>query len=121
MAKLEKIKAGDVLYDVHTERAGNTKIRVEGTWEVAVISVHPEGTEERAYPHAVCRWNGNRARVYTQYDLAKLRVTPKEWVREWGGQRCYVCGAKRTDGHRDTCTHPRAVSARKRAAKDGAQ
>lgn len=68
MATLEKIKVGDVLYDVHRTRAGNTTMTVQGIWEVYVKEVHiDEG-------YALCSWNGNPATKYFGHGLSKLRT-----------------------------------------------
>lgn len=71
--KFEKIKAGDRLYDVHSERAGNTTIRRQGVWDVRVISVNPEKRT------AVVSWNGNPPQTYYERQLTKLRASePKK-------------------------------------------
>ena len=43
MIKIQSLKPGDVLYDVHSERAGNTTMRREGVWECYVRAVDPNG------------------------------------------------------------------------------
>lgn len=68
MATLSKLRPGDILYDVHSERAGNTTMRRQGEWTVRVIEVHDD--------HAMCSWNGNPATKYRERDLKKLRVKP---------------------------------------------
>jgi hypothetical protein len=71
----DKVKAGDVLYDVHRTKMGNTRMRAERCWPVQVVSIdHERGT-------AVCSWNGNPARQYTRRQIARLRRTPKETAR----------------------------------------
>lgn len=65
--KYEKIKAGDVLYDVHSYRMGNTTIRSMGVWQVKVITLHPEDRT------ATVSWNGNRPERYYASDLKRLR------------------------------------------------
>jgi hypothetical protein len=43
MIKIESLKAGDVLYDVHSERAGNTTMRVERCRQAATQARRPVG------------------------------------------------------------------------------
>jgi hypothetical protein len=66
VASLKKIKAGDILYDVHTYRMGNTLLRSTGIWYVRVISVDQDG--------ALVSWNGNREEHYSEEKLRKLRT-----------------------------------------------
>ena len=111
-----ELKVGDVLYDVHTERAGNTTIRVECCWRATVREV---GEDDRGV-FAMISWNGNAPRKKYSTDYKRW---PKEWIRGReatfgrGGRRCEICGAQEQDGHRDTCEHPRAVKARAKATK----
>jgi hypothetical protein len=71
--KFEKIEPGMVLYDVHSENAGNTTMRRLGKWEVRIISVDKEKRT------AMASWNGNRAELWHASRLEKLRakITPK--------------------------------------------
>lgn len=116
------LRVGDVLYDVHMERAGNTTMRQEGVWTAIVREV---GITDYGVPYAMISWNGNppkmhlRTTIYTRW--------PKEWIRcgIWdrrGGRYCGVCyGRENEGGHLESCEHPRAVAARKRAAKEHRQ
>lgn len=66
MATLSKLTPGQILYDVHSERMGNTTIRRQGVWKVRVIEVYED--------HAVVSWNGNPPRKYRERDIKPLRV-----------------------------------------------
>lgn len=79
MATLSKLKPGDVLYDVHSRRAGNTTTRVQSEWQVRVIEVHDD--------YALCSWNGNPPDKYSDAELRRFRVTP----------------AKKLNGHVRSC------------------
>jgi hypothetical protein len=68
MPKLETLKAGDVLYDVHSERAGNTMLRRTGVWTVRILEVDLE--KDGAY----VSWNGNRRSFYPRFRVEKLRA-----------------------------------------------
>lgn len=67
MASFDRIKPGDVLYDVHREKMGNTTMSRLGCWEVRVISVDQEKRT------AECSWNGNRPRTYYEANINRLR------------------------------------------------
>ena len=69
MPKFETIKVGDLLWDYHSESAGNTTMRRWGNWPVEIISID---TEKRT---AVVIWNGNREKTYSEYQLRRLRRT----------------------------------------------
>jgi len=68
--KYETIKAGDVLWDVHKYRMGNTTMRAWGSWEVKVEKLTPYG--------AICSWNGNASEQWSKRRLAKLRRSPRK-------------------------------------------
>lgn len=73
--KFEKIKPGDVLWDYHSERAGNTTMRRWGNWPVHIIEIHADTQT------AIVSWNGNRPQKWFRRQLEKLRrakgkVTP---------------------------------------------
>ena len=112
MIKIESLKAGDVLYDVHSERAGNTTMRQEGCWECYVRAVDSEGK------WVEISWNGNPARRFAAVPKGYKRA-PKEWIRSQrsGQRRCHICCQTEDKGHSSDCEHPRAVAARKKAAK----
>lgn len=97
MAKFELIKAGDVLYDVHSERMGNTTMRRQGVWEVYVKEVH-DG-------YAIVSWNGNPPQRYNRSQIDKLRKNePKKLNGHVKGCRGY--GDGRMWGKTCTCVKP---------------
>ena len=112
MIKIESLKAGDVLYDVHSVRAGNTTMRREGCWECYVRAVDSDGK------WVEISWNGNPARRFAAVPKGYKRA-PKEWVRSelFGARSCYFCSNWKPEGHTADCEHPRAVAARKKADK----
>lgn len=80
MARLEKIKPGDVLYDVHSYRMGNTTLRSLGLWKVQVIEVHET--------YALCSWNGNTPTKFYHCQLSKLKTKKPILVSDaFGRQR----------------------------------
>lgn len=112
--KLEKLQVGRSYYSVERRRMGNTTMSCDSLFSVRIVAVHGDGAD--------VSWNGNRVQHWPVRSLAKLREHPPEWIRNpFDGTRCHVCRARKSDGHTDTCEHPRAVSARKRAAKAAAQ
>jgi len=65
--KFEKIKAGDVLWDYHSVRAGNTTMRRWGNWRVRIIEI------DHAAGFAIVSWNGNQPQKWFRRQLEKLR------------------------------------------------
>ncbi len=56
MIKIENIKPGQVVWDCHRYKAGNTTARTWGNWSVHVIEVHDR--------FVVAKWNGNPPEKY---------------------------------------------------------
>ena len=67
--KFERIKPGMVLYDLHKERAGNTRLRRWGLWPVYIVSVDTEKRTARV--HWNVKWNPEQ--TYTERQLKRLR------------------------------------------------
>lgn len=61
--KISDLKPGQILFDVHSHRMGNTTMRTLGVWRVLVKEVDPEGRSFKA------SWNGNPAET-------KYRIPP---------------------------------------------
>lgn len=112
---IKDLKAGDILYDVHRHKAGNTTMSVEGCWEVSVREV---GVDEHGRHWALLAWNGNPPR-YKTYDSTSYKRAPKEWIKSdlFGPRTCHMCSASQYAGHRDDCDHPAAVRRREAEAK----
>ena len=112
MIKIESLKVGDVLYDTHSERAGNTTMRVEGVWECYVRAIDPAGQ------WIDISWNGNPELRYNAVP-SQFKLHPKEWVRSelFEGRKCHYCQCRESIGHAADCDHPKAIAARKRAAR----
>lgn len=70
--KFETVKAGDVLYDCHRVKMGNTTASRMGTWVVKVIALDEDGRG------ASVQWNGNRATRWTRRQVERLRRTPSK-------------------------------------------
>jgi hypothetical protein len=109
MVKLERVKAGDVLYDCHRRKCGNTTISELGVWKVVVKSV------DHSNMQAIVLWNGNQEQVYYAWQFRKLSRFPPEWVKPGLGEaKCHMCQRSRHAWHHELCVHPRAIAARKR-------
>jgi hypothetical protein len=78
--KFEKIVAGMVLYDVHSTKMGNTKLRSVGVWRVRIVEVYPEKRT------ALASWNGNPATIWSERKLSKLRAKEPELEKNTLGQ-----------------------------------
>jgi hypothetical protein len=107
------VRVGDTLHDVHTYKMGNTTIRAEGHWMIHVTAVADDGS------WADASWNGNASKRYVGCFPKGWKTSPKEWIRQGlgGGRTCALCYANEKNGHAADCEHPRAVSARKKAAR----
>lgn len=68
MATISKIKAGQVLYDKHKYKMGNTTMKAWGVWPVFVKEVDPDGK------FIIASWNGNKPRKMFEKEVSKLRV-----------------------------------------------
>ncbi len=76
--KFETVKAGDVLYDVHREKMGNTTMSRLACFEVRIISIDHEKGEAQA------SWNGNPAQTYYRSSFERLRRSkPKQRESGW--------------------------------------
>lgn len=71
MIKVDRIKVGDILWDYHSYRMGNTTMRRWGNWDVRIISIADDGYGTKA----VVSWNGNPPETYNRYQLRRLRRT----------------------------------------------
>lgn len=75
--KFHAVNAGDVLYDYHSERAGNTTARRWGNRTVKVIEIdHENGV-------AVVSWNGNEREKYYRHQIERLRRKPGKVRDPW--------------------------------------
>lgn len=68
--KFATVKAGDVLYDYHSEQAGNTTMRRWSNWTVRVIEIDHEKR------WALVSWNGNPPKRYSARQVSRLRRSP---------------------------------------------
>jgi len=68
MAIFDRIKPGQTLWTVTSQRMGNTTIRHKVVHSVLVNEVD---TEKRI---VVASWNGNAARRYPEYQVKQWRV-----------------------------------------------
>lgn len=69
MVAFSTIKAGDILWDCHRHRMGNTTMSRMGAWQVKIISVD---TEKRT---AIASWNSNKPTTYYEHNIRALRRT----------------------------------------------
>lgn len=67
MVAFDTIKAGDILYDCHRTKMGNTTMSRMGVWEVRILEIDIERYR------ALCSWNGNAPQWWRQDKLYKLR------------------------------------------------
>jgi hypothetical protein len=72
MANIDKIKPEQVLHDYHKYKMGNTTMRAMGHWTLTVIEIDLEKRR------ALCSWNSNKPSWYSERQLKKFRIQPKE-------------------------------------------
>jgi hypothetical protein len=63
--KPESLRVGEVVFDVHRERAGNTMMTRLGWWTVKIIELRDGG--------AVVSWNGNKPEFRSNHSLRRYR------------------------------------------------
>ena len=71
MAVFNRIQVGQILYDRHRYKTNVVGLNPMGEWRVKVISID---TERKG---AMCSWNGNPPRWYSERDLARLHIKSK--------------------------------------------
>ena len=78
MAKIPKLEVGQILYDKHKYKMGNTTMRAWGLWTVKVLEIDPE------HRFIVASWNGNKPEKMYQQRVGKLKVKkPKMPESRW--------------------------------------
>lgn len=65
--KIENMKPGMTVYDVHRHKMGNTTMSTVGVWPVKIVSVDMENRAVTA------SWNWNAPRVYFEREATKWR------------------------------------------------
>lgn len=66
--KIENLKPGMIVYDVHRYKMGNTTISTVGVWEVEIVAVG------LASQIVVAKWNHNQERKYWRGHWSKWRA-----------------------------------------------
>ncbi len=80
--KFDKLKIDTEMYDVHSYKMGNTTMRSLGVWSVKVVEIDFEKRR------ALCCWNGNPARWYSERNIEKLKQNKPVLISTaFGGQR----------------------------------
>jgi hypothetical protein len=72
MVNFDKLQVGQILHDYHKYKMGNTRMRKEGHWTLTVFEID---TVKRM---ALCSWNGNDPRWYSEKGLNKFRTKEKK-------------------------------------------
>lgn len=79
--KIEKLKPGMTVYDVHAYTMGNTKIRSLGVWPIRIISI------DLAVKRVTASWNSNSPRTYGVHEIAKWKETQPFLISGSFGQK----------------------------------
>jgi hypothetical protein len=78
MATISKLKAGQVLWDKHKYKMGNTTMTTWGLWQVNVIEVDADGQ------WIFASWNGNKPKRMYSNEVKSLKVKePKMPESRW--------------------------------------
>jgi hypothetical protein len=78
MATLSKLKPGDVLWDVHSYKMGNTTMSTMGCWPVRIVEVHET--------YVMASWNGNPPERMNSMRIQRYRVSEPVMIREGFGR-----------------------------------
>lgn len=80
MIKPELVKVGDVLWDCHRTRMGNTTMTRMGAWDVRVVDIgnQDKPVAERTW---TVRWNSNPETQYSYRRMRGLRRTKHKDAR----------------------------------------
>lgn len=68
MIKFSKVEQGMTLFDIHSERSGNSMLRRLGLWKVVILKVDESG--------ALVSWNGNKPTRWDRRRIEKLYAKP---------------------------------------------
>lgn len=77
--KIESLKPGMTIYDVHSYRMGNTTMRTLGCWNVTVIEVNADRT-------IIASWNDNKPTRMHERQWSKFRLKKPEFERTVTGR-----------------------------------
>jgi len=78
MAKISRLKVGQILWDKRRYKMGNTNMSTWGLWEVKVLEIDPE------FRWVMASWNGNRTEKMFQRRIEKYKVKkPKMPESRW--------------------------------------
>lgn len=72
MVAITALKPGDIVYDVVSQRMGNTRVRRKAVYDVRIVEV----AEDHSY--VMASWNGNPPRRFAGRQIAKWRRTEPE-------------------------------------------
>ncbi len=79
--KIEKLKPGMTVYDVHRQKMGNTNISSVGTWSVYIIDVDVDKQIVTA------SWNTNKPQKFYRNNWSKWRLKKPELIKSGFGYR----------------------------------
>jgi hypothetical protein len=65
--KIEQLAPGQIVYDVHSHRMGNTTLRSWGVWRIRIHAI----AEDKSFVEA--SWNGNRVEKYYPRDVERWK------------------------------------------------
>ena len=79
--KIDKLKPGQIVYDVGRHKMGNTTLSTVAVWSVRIVSVAEDGRS------VVASWNNNKPHTYYARDVAKWRLSEPVLIKSGWGHR----------------------------------
>lgn len=79
--KIEKLKPGQIVYDVHRHKMGNTTLTSMGVWNVRIVEVNIEKQT------VLASWNCNQEQTYYRGTWGKWRANKPVLVKVGWAQR----------------------------------
>lgn len=70
MATISRLKPGQVVWEQHKTRQGNTTMSKMGTWSLKIIEVHADADP----PYVIASWNCNPPRRYYERSVRTWKV-----------------------------------------------
>lgn len=72
MASIERLKPGQILWDYHKYKCGNSNIKKEGEWPVKIIEIDLKSR------NVLRSWNGNPPQWVSERNIKSYRVKRKK-------------------------------------------
>lgn len=78
MAKVDKLKPGQIVWDVARHHMGNTTVSTISVYAVKIIEVRPDDC-------VIASWNGNTPKAFYRSEAKRWRLKEPITVKTWNG------------------------------------